>query len=171
MSLRHMVGLSTIAVVALTLQPVSASAQQKSLKEQLVGTWTLVSLDNVLPDGKKQEPYGAKPKGILIFDANGHYSIMHVPADRKKFKSANRVETTPEEAATVMRGSFAQFGTWSVDEADKTITQKIEGALIPNADGTDSKRVITSLTPDELKWSTSGIAIGGRNESVYRRAK
>jgi hypothetical protein len=42
MSLRHMVGLSTIAVVALTLQPVSASAQQKSLKEQLVGTRTLV---------------------------------------------------------------------------------------------------------------------------------
>ena len=141
------------------------------MKEQLVGTWTLVSLDNVLPDGKKQEPYGAKPKGILIFDANGHYSIMHVPADRKKFKSANRVETTPEEAATVMRASFAQFGTWSVNEADKTITQKIEGALIPNADGTESKRVITSLTADELKWTTSGIAIGGRNEFVYRRAK
>src|SRR5215210_6628896 len=168
MNRRHILSLSLTTAVGLALLSGSALAQQKSLKEQLVGTWTLVSLDNVLPDGKKQEPYGAKPRGILIFDANGHYSIMHVPADRNKFKSANRVETTPEEAATVMRGSFAQFGTWSVNEADKTITQKIEGALIPNADGTDSKRMITSLTADELKWSTSGIAIGGRNESVYR---
>jgi hypothetical protein len=39
----------------------------------------------------------------------------------------------------------AQFGTWSVNEADKTLTTHIEGALFPNGEGTDA-RVSVGLT-------------------------
>jgi len=144
---RHSIlGIYSMAALGIALLPGSALAQQKSLKDQLVGTWTLVSLENILPDGKKQEPYGAKPKGILMFDANGHYSIMHVPADRKKFESANRLETTPEEATEVMRGSFAQFGTLeSLSAPPKIIHSRIRACISRCRSGTGLDAVLQEL--------------------------
>src|SRR5262245_40556908 len=61
--------LSAIAALGLALLPGSALTQQQSLKQQLVGAWTLVSNDNTLPDGTKRQLFGPNPKGILIFDA------------------------------------------------------------------------------------------------------
>jgi lipocalin-like protein len=148
-----------------------APAQQKSLKEQLTGVWTLVSIDNVLPDGKKQQLWGANPKGILILDAGGRFSQTQVRADRAKLKSANRLEATAEESKLLMHASLAQFGTWSVSEPDKTLIMRVEGALLPNAEGTDSKRIVTSITAAEVKFTNPGPATGGKNEVVYRRAK
>jgi hypothetical protein len=45
----------------------------------------------------------------------------------------------------------AEFGNWSVNEADKIITYKIEMSLVPNAVGTEDKESIISLDGDELK--------------------
>jgi hypothetical protein len=45
------------------------------------------------------------------------------------------------------------FGTWSVNEADKTLIRHYDGALNPNNDGTDTK-VTVSLSGDELRLST-----------------
>ncbi len=171
MNRRNILSLCVLTAFGLALSSGNANAQSKSLKDQLVGTWILVSLDNVRPDGTRQPGYGPNPKGILIFDANGRFSMMQVPANRPKLKSANRLEATAEESVAVMHASFATFGTWTVSEPDKTVIQHVEGSLIPNAEGTDSKRIISSLTADELKWTTPGIAQGGKNESVYRRAK
>jgi hypothetical protein len=58
----------------------------------------------------------------------------------------------------------AQFGTWSFNEADKTITYHIDGALFPNVEGTEGKATV-SVSGDELK-------IGDTNgQAVYRRIK
>ena len=43
MNRRNIFGLSAIAALGLALLPGSAVSQQKSLKEQIVGTWTFVS--------------------------------------------------------------------------------------------------------------------------------
>lgn len=43
--------LIAISALGLTLLPGSAVSEQKSLKEQLVGTWKIVSVDNTRPDG------------------------------------------------------------------------------------------------------------------------
>jgi hypothetical protein len=67
--------ISAMTVFGLALVPSSAVSQQKSLKEQLVGAWTLVSGDITAPDGTKRQPYGANPKGILILDAGGRYAL------------------------------------------------------------------------------------------------
>lgn len=167
----RVVSVSAMMALGVALLPVSTIAQQKTLKDQLVGVWTLVSIDNVLPDGKKQQLWGANPKGILILDASGRYAQTQMRADIPKFKSNNRFKATPEENTTAMQGSLANFGTWSVNEADKTLVLRRETSLMPNDAGTDSKRVIISLTADELKATNPGPATGGRNEIVYRRAK
>ena len=167
----RVLSVSTVMAVSVALLPVSTVAQQKTLRDQLVGVWTLVSIDNVLPDGKKQQLWGANPKGILILDGSGRYAQTQMRSDIPKFKSGNRFKVTPEENSLAMQGSLANFGTWSVNEAEKTLVLHREGSLLPNDAGTDSKRVIVSLTPDELKATNPGPATGGRNEIVYRRAK
>ena len=64
---------TALLCLAFGLSASDSRAQQKSLKEQLVGTWTLVSSDQVRPDGSKVQQFGANPKGINVFDANGHF--------------------------------------------------------------------------------------------------
>jgi hypothetical protein len=51
--------LSTIAALGLAMLPGSAIAQTKSLKDQLVGTWTFVSSVNTRADGSKFDARGA----------------------------------------------------------------------------------------------------------------
>jgi hypothetical protein len=170
MNRRHILGLSLTTAAGLALLSGSALAQQKSLKEQLVGTWTLVSSDNVGSDGTKRQLFGAKPKGILILDASGHYAQIYFHSDLPKFKVNNRLEGTPEENKAVVHGTSAQFGTWSVDEAGKTLTRRIEGSLLPNQVAAETKNPVT-LAGDELKMTATAPGSGGTSENVFKRAK
>ena len=68
MNRRNILGIAAITTLALTLPSGSAISQQKSMKKQLVGTWTFVSSTTKLPDGSLA--WGTNPKGLLIFTAN-----------------------------------------------------------------------------------------------------
>ena len=170
MKRRSVLSIASMTAVAFALLPGLALAQQKSLKEQIVGTWTLVSNDNVGSDGTKRQLFGAKPKGILILDASGHYAQIYFHADLPKFKVNNRLEGTPEENKAVVHGTSAQFGTWSVDEAGKTLTRRIEGSLLPNQVALETKNPVT-LAGDELKMTATAPGSGGTSENVFKRAK
>ena len=74
MNSRHIRSLSAVAALGLALFPGGAVSQQTSLKSQLVGKWTLASFENTSADGTKRHLYGANPKGIFIFDADGRYA-------------------------------------------------------------------------------------------------
>jgi hypothetical protein len=65
----------------------------------------------------------------------------------------------------------ANFGTWSFDEATKTITTNIEAASFPNLVGGTQKRIITSLTGDEMKYTNPASLIGTVDEVVWKRVK
>jgi hypothetical protein len=81
----------------------------------------------------------------------------------------NRAEVKPEEyKATMAQGLLANFGTWSVNEAAKTLTTHLEGALFPNVEGSDVN-VSVSLIGDELK--TVGADPAAAGGIVWRRAK
>ena len=170
MNWRNILGLSTIASLVLTLLLGDAIAQQKSLKDQLVGTWTFVSSTGKLADGSPT--WGTNPKGSLILTENGRFSVQIMRNDRPKFASNNRMKGTPEEIKATVEGTISYFGTYEVDEAGKTLTYKIEGASFPNWNGTDQKRPIVSLTSDELKYSNPAPSIGGpTTELMWKRIK
>jgi len=163
--------LSTMALVFLgvTLTSVDAVGQEKTLKEQLVGTWTLVSADTVNPDGSRVPIYGPNPKGLGVFDSNGRYIFLNGRSGLPKFASNNRMEGTPEEYKAVVQGMNAHFGRYTINETDKTITFHIETSTFPNWNGIEQKRPFT-LTGDELKWTTAASG-GGTAEVVLKRAK
>ena len=69
-----------------------------------------------------------------------------------------------------MQGTTATFGTWTVDEASKTVTVRYVGGMFPNQAGTEAKRT-AAVTGDELKINNPATASGMKSDSVYRRAK
>ena len=129
--------LVTTALLGSVLCAGTASAQQKSLKDQIVGAWILASTDNTAPDGSKQQIWGSNPTGMLVLDASGRFTQIIVRSDRPKFKANNRMQGSPEENAAAVQGTTATFGSWSVNEADKTLTVRNEGSMFPNQVGTE----------------------------------
>src|SRR6516164_9508473 len=117
----NVVGISTLAV-ALAMLPGGASAQQKSIKDQIVGTWTLLIDDGVKDDGTHVPGYGPNPEGSLIFTADGHYALQIFRNSRPAFVSKDRLSGTADENKAAVHGMIAHFGTYAIDEAGKTIT-------------------------------------------------
>jgi Lipocalin-like domain len=144
-----------------------ATGQQKTLKDQLVGTWTYAAVDIVRPDGIRVPLYGPSPSGLASFDASGHYILLTARAVIPKFVSNNRNEGTTEENKAVVQGSIGHFGTYTVNEAERTITFHIQTSTFPNWNGVEQKRPFT-LTATELKWTTAASS-GGTAEVVLRR--
>ena len=149
MNRRTALAVTTVALSGAALSAGAAMAQQRSLKDQLVGTWMLVSIETASPSGAKRQFYGANPRGIIIFDAAGRYAAVQGRPDRPKVGSASRFDVTTEALGMAAKEFAANFGTWSVNEADKTLTRRFEGALIPHNEGAESKDSI-SLAGDEL---------------------
>jgi hypothetical protein len=158
-------------VVALVVAAAPAAAQQKSLRDQIVGTWNFVVAEVVAPDGKKSFPFGETPKGILIFTAGGQFVQVHVASDLPKIASNNRLTGTPEEYSTIMRRSISLFGTYAVDEEKKTVTYNIVSSTYPNFAGEAQVRTIDKLTADEFVNTNPNVAGGrGRASNFYKRA-
>src|SRR5260370_24570400 len=88
------------------------------------------------------------PQGRLSFDANGRVSTIIVPSDLTKYASNNRMQTTPAEDKATVRGAIAYFGTYAVNEADRSYTNHVDGSSYPNWNATDLKQVAESITAD-----------------------
>jgi hypothetical protein len=160
-----------VAVLAFALAASQATAQQKSLREQIVGSWNFVVAEVSAPDGKKSFPFGETPKGILIFTAGGQFSQIHVAGDLPKLASNNRLVGTPEEFADIMRRSISIFGSYTVNEEKKTVTFNIVGSTYPNFQGEAQERNIDKLTADEFVNTNPNVAGGrGKASNYYKRA-
>ena len=160
------------AMLALALSAGAAAQPAKSLKDQIVGTWNFVVAEVTAPDGKKSFPFGETPKGILIFTADGRFAQIHVASDVPRIASNNRLTGTPEEYADIMRRSLSVFGTYTVDEAKKTVTYNIVSASFPNWEGEAQTRAIDKLTADEFVNTNTSVAGGrGSASNFYRRMK
>jgi len=160
---RSILSISAMTTLGLALLPSSIVAQQGTLKQQLVGTWTLVSCE-------AKQPFCVNPTGTLMLDAGGRYAVVTAARGRPKVTVApNRADQTPEDYKAIAQGVVANFGTWSVSEADKTLSRRVEGALFPTGEGTEGK-VSVSLAGDELKLTATNPA-GVRTDTVYRRAR
>ncbi len=114
----------------------TALAQSTSLKDQLVGQWQLVSIG--INDAA---PYGANPTGSMLLDAAGHYSIIVVSNGGAK--------------------NISYYGTYNVDEPNKSVTMHISGSTRSNADGRDQTRQVT-VDGDQLVEQT----MPGRRGSI-----
>ena len=155
--------------VALTLTDATAQGIKKIDKTKLVGSWTLVSINNTLPDGKTMQGFGSND-GVVVFEANGKFVQALARSDLPKFASNNRSTGSPDENKAVIQGSLTLFGTYTATD-DGALTLHMERSTFPNWNGTDQKRTITSLTANELKWHNPAATIGGTTDTVWKRTQ
>ena len=131
----------------------SDPTRAQNAKDQFLGTWTLVSIRYIRPDGSAIEPFGPNAKGMLVFDGS-HFSTQVVAANLPKFKSNNRMVGALQEYEAISHGVVAYFGTYSVDDAAKVVTLHIERSSFPNWEETDQKRKF-EFANDELRYTAA----------------
>lgn len=123
---------------ALGIGLMAVPAYADSLMQQVSGAWTLTSGAEQMPDGSKKVPWAA---GNLILTPSGHFSFFVFAADRKAEGPADpRVPAGP---------MVAYYGTFTADDATKTLTYHIETASAPAFNGVTRDQHVT-VTADTL---------------------
>ena len=156
-------------LIVLTGLAGASGCQAATLAGELVGTWTVTEAATHEANGNTTYPYGKSPKGILLFTADGHFVQMLTTGDVPKFASNNRTTGTPAEYQAVVQKTNAFFGTYSVDEAKKEITYKIESSTFPNWEGTSQPRIIVELNAKQFVYKNPSASAGGVAENKWRR--
>jgi hypothetical protein len=140
-------------MLCLTVPLVASRAVTAQPASQFVGTWSLVSIRYVSPDGHAVEPFGPNAKGMLVFDGT-RFATQVMAASLPKFASNNRMVGTPQEYEAISRGVVAYFGTYTVKEADRIVTLHIERSSFPNWEATDQQRKF-EFVGDELRYTAA----------------
>ena len=162
----------SIALVVLCTMLFASAAwgQQRLSKKQLIGYWDYVSAESVAKDGTKLPIVeGTNPKGRLIFD-DRRFSLQII-AEYPKLASNDRLKTSPEENKATAHGALSYYGTYSFNEADGTLTFNMERSSFPNQNGGSFKRIVKTLTADDLVYINPSTLAGRVNTNVWKRAK
>ena len=128
----------------------------------LVGTWELVSREDVSADGRccLEPNLGSDPVAYLMYDATGHFAVQFMRRDRKIAQAdAERRATGSTNNSGAINGYDAYFGRYSVD-TDGTVTQELLGALSP----ADVGKVVTrqfQINGAELVIALETTSVGG----------
>ncbi|MCD0464630.1 lipocalin-like domain-containing protein [Flavobacterium sp. ENC] len=163
--------LQTAVLILLITNSALSQKNKKEVYPEILGSWTLVSVENINQDGKKTFPYGTDPRGILFFDEKGNYAIQIYKNERPKIISGDKNKCTPEENALIVQGSNTHFGKFEIDEANKTIIFKIKTASFPNWENEEQKRSFTNNS-NELKYVVTNTTQGGKSvtaEVVWKK--
>src|SRR5437016_13242451 len=168
MNRRSMISMTAVTALGLALSASTAGSAPKAKikKSQLVGDWSLVSVDapNAIIQNRAND-------GFLVFERSGRFSFALLSSNVPKFVSNNRNTGTADENKAAVQGNISYFGTYSVNEADGTLTLHVERCSFPNWNGIDQLRLITSLTAQELKYTNPSASVGGSGELVWKRVK
>jgi Lipocalin-like domain len=170
MNRRCAFGLCAIGLVTIAAFPNCSLAQEKSLKDQLVGTWIYVSSTGKRDDGSTVPRPSLQ--GAVTYTSDGRFHFITARTDAPKLASSDPSRPTPEEAMAIASGSIAYTGTYTVDENTKTIHADVETSTFPNLVGAaNQRRIITSITADEMKFTNPRTPAGVTLDFVWKRAR
>jgi len=110
-----------------------------------VGTWHLLSIETIRPNGEVIYPfYGKHPEGLLMYDSDGWMSVQIVsdPKPPVPLESSREsfLASPPSEKVMAINGYYAYYGTWTVDASKATITHHIQQSLYPGERGESGER-------------------------------
>jgi hypothetical protein len=161
----------TVTVLWLSVLLPQSNAATQSAGDQFRGSsWTIVS-GSVERGGKKVHWTPPRLQGFLMFDAGDHFLIVIVRSGLPKSAPNPGQPGANGEKTPILQKSIACFGTYSINDADHTISVHIEGSTFPKWTGTDQQRRFT-LAGDELRWTNaSPLAGAGTAELAWKRVK
>lgn len=139
-----------VAVLLLGSGVVSNQAQtENSDRDQLIGAWRLVELDQPGSDGKLSR---IDSSGMFVFTRDGRLSVQVMDRMPKQ-------QATPAVPEQYSQGGYeASYGSYTVDGRAHTFTFHVEGALVRSLVGKDllrafefsgNRMIVKSARPDE----------------------
>jgi hypothetical protein len=163
-----MLSLSAVSALAVVSISDSTFAQQRVSRDQLVGTWTLVSCTGA-NGGTPAEC--VNPDGRMMLDAMGQYMFSIAPRGRPKCSGVcGRAQMSADQYKAIARAFFSNFGPWSFNDADQTVALTNEVSILPNREGREFKSKV-SLTGDELRLTGIGAGGAAGDTVIWRRAR
>ena len=140
----------------------------------LVGSWRLVSVATVRPNGEEVTDWaGQRPSGLLMYQPNGYMSVQirRDPPASWPHKSVD--DGTVEERASAFDRYYAYFGGYDVDEAKGVVHHYVEGSLEPQEVGVTYERGF-KLDGDKLLLTATPFTFKGEqryNKLLWERLK
>lgn len=161
------------ALIAMTLAALTGLAlrdvpERPAPASPLRGTWNLQAADKILADGSRVRDYGEAPKGRLIVDAQGRYSLQIFKSERPRFAAAGKAGGSADEFAAAVLGSSTHYGTIESDAQQGVLRFRIEGASFPNWEGSVQQRSYT-LEGNTLSYQVPPRPDGSIPVSVWLR--
>jgi hypothetical protein len=145
-------------------------AASPTIPSSFVGTWTLVGTEVLHKDGREtpDPDYGSAPKGLMMIDAEGHYSAQIFKPARPHFASGDKLRGTPAEYQEAVDGSSTHFGTVSIDDTKHIIVFRIQNASFPNWEGQNQVRSYT-LQNGNLRYSVPPRPNGDTPVTIWQK--
>lgn len=131
----------------------------RSLKNEIIGTWKLVSWTYKNEQGIDVDYFGKNSTGILMYDPSGYMNVQIMKGEREMFASDSINGGTPGEALGAFNTYLAYFGKY-VEEKPGEMVHTVEGSLFPNWLGKKEVRY-GRIEGDLLVLSTPPIQAGG----------
>ena len=170
MSKHFSLGLFAITLLTISAIQNSSVAQVASLKDKLIGTWIYVSSAAKRDDGSNVPRPSLQ--GAVTYSADGRFHFIATRTDAPKYASGVLARPSPDEAMAIASSALAYTGTYTVDEGTRTIHVNIETSTFPNLVGApNQRRIVTSITADEMKFTNPRTSAGLTLEIVWKRAK
>ena len=131
--------------------------------EQFIGTWRLVSWHLEDGAGKRHQPMGPNPIGLLTYTADGFMFATLMAPDRARFAGEDPLGGSPAECQKALSTCHSYCGRYRL-EAD-SVVHTVELAAFPNMVGTEQRRffrfegdLLKLTTPPMTRKGASGVA-------------
>jgi hypothetical protein len=166
----NVVRVAWLVLFAACARPAPPATSATAASPSLVGAWALDRCDDIHPDGSRTQPFGASPRGVLIFGDDGRYALQLYHHERPGFASGSKRTGTPAEYQAAALTMSAHVGRYALDAAAGTVAFRIEHASFPNWAGTEQVRAFT-LRGDELTYRVPPTVEGIVGEVTWRRRR
>lgn len=109
---------------------------------ELIGTWKLLSAVQHFDDGTKVAEFGASPRGVLSYAADGTVTAVLGASDRPRVLASDPQGASDQEYTSSARRFIAYTGTYTVDDDTGHVLHHIDLSLFPNWEGASQLRLL-----------------------------
>jgi hypothetical protein len=139
--------------------------------DALLGSWTLVEWTITYPHGRTTQPFGAHPRGVLIYSADGWMSAVMMRALRSPFTNCDMRRVGRDERARAFDEYLSYSGRYSYD--GRVVRHDIVVSMNPLLIGTSQAREAAINAGELILAADEALEPSGetrRHQIRWRRA-